>query len=152
MKCQDIETILIDASGERLPPEKTETVSSHLLKCPECRRLQKDLETMRKALRQAQFPSPPAAIIRETRALCLEEFKKRSLPLLPAYIWAVLLLITVLTGIILVPLVENFSLEPPLNFQTLTVIGLLIQNITMLLFSPLLIQHFRPVRREEERG
>jgi hypothetical protein len=109
----------------------------------------RDLETIRRGMAAVPQPQLSRLVDEETRAICRQEASSRSadpLPLparwrsfpIPRLIWAAIPVLIVLTA-----LVMAFGLEDLLNesesLTAATFIALILQNVAMLVFAPILI-------------
>ena len=102
--------------------------------------LEDDLGEIRTHLHAVPIQMPSDAFFEKTRALCHARLAR---PPIPRYIWAAFGALLFLSGILISPLAREVSLDQPLSFPTIGVLILLLQNLLMLFFTPVLIQKFR---------
>lgn len=154
MSCRKIERWIIESSEGDLSPEKLSELQQHLSQCTKCARFEEDLQKMRIGLNQLPPPLPSLELERRTRLICQTSLishkkleRKATLPFpltpLPKTIWAALILITILTLIWALPSLKQFPLDQTSSFRAWMVLGIIIQNVTMLILSPLLLRQHR---------
>jgi hypothetical protein len=119
---------------------KCKDVKSKTAKESEIASLEDDLSEIRSHLHQSPIPMPPDEFFEHTRALCHARLAR---PPIPKSIWMAFGALLILSGILMSPLARDVSLEQPLSFPTIGVLILLLQNLLMLFFTPVLIQKFR---------
>ena len=158
MKCKDIERLVIESSKDELSAEDLSRIKQHILHCSKCVQLEDDLKKIRTFLKKTVRPAPPVELVRKTQLICHAEIKAfkagvkknsglSSSRLIPKYMWAALIMLITLTVILFSPLLTEFNLEPPLSFQAVVVLFLMIQNAGMLFFTPVLIRKYRSTNR-----
>jgi hypothetical protein len=154
MSCRKMEKWIIESSEEDLSPEKLSELRQHLSHCTRCARFKEDLQKIRIGLNELPSPLPSVELERRTRLMCqtaLNHLKKAErkatllIPLspLPKTVWAALILIIILTSIWALPSLKQFPLDQTSSFHAWMVLGIIIQNVTMLIFSPLLLRKHR---------
>ena len=154
MKCKDIETLIIESSGEFRDLDERETVFSHIEQCRRCSRLKEEMENMRSHLQQDTKPNLPEDLDKATYLKCLNELhslqnnKKKSglqqqIHSIPIYMKIVFVSLLVLTVFWIFPIFKDFGLAGD-SLSVPTIFGLfwIIQNVMMLLFAPLLIRRY----------
>jgi hypothetical protein len=102
--------------------------------------LEDDLEEIRTHLQEVQIPMPSDEFFEQTRSLCHAKLGRSSIPY---FIWAAFAALLILTGILMLPLAREIGLDQPLSLPTIGVLILVLQNLVMLFFTPVLIQKFR---------
>lgn len=161
MKCRDVERELVLRSDEIPNGEVRKALRAHLEACPCCASIANEIERLRRAVPGSGGIPPvlPAALLEETRRLCHERIKAREAnPVRPASrlngafrrippaVWATTAGLLLLTAFILVPFFGEVLLSEPLSYISWVGLGFVVQNVLMLLASPLL---FRRVRGAE---
>ena len=163
MKCKDIERLVIESSKDEWSTEELSQIKQHTQHCLKCARLEDDLKKIRIFLTKKADSAPPDELVRKTRLMCHAEIKAvkagvtkisrlSSYRLVPKHIWAALVSLILLTVVLLTTLLTDFNLEPPLSFQTIVVLFLMIQNAGMLFFAPVLIRKYRSTSRDLVNG
>lgn len=147
MNCEDIAILL--SSDEDLDQKKRKEVERHLSRCERCAAFASDLQKIRNHLQSVPIPMPSHEFFEQTRSLCHARMKRSSIP---KYIWAALAALLVLTGILVLPLAREIGLDQPLSFPTIGVLILILQNLLMLFFTPVLIQKFRFGKKDPTNG
>jgi hypothetical protein len=102
--------------------------------------LEDDLSEIRTHLQEVQIPMPSNEFFEQTRFLCHAKLER---PSVPKFIWAAFGTLLILSGILMSPLAREIGPDQPLSFPTIGVLILLLQNLLMLFFAPVLIQKFR---------
>ena len=107
--------------------------------------LEDDLSAIRPYLGRMPVSMPSDDFFEQTRSLCHARLKRSSIP---RFIWAALAALLILTAILMLPLAKEIMVDRPLSFPALGVLILVIQNLLMLFFAPVLIQKFRLRKRD----
>jgi hypothetical protein len=102
--------------------------------------LEDDLKEIRTHLREMPFPMPSDEFFEQTRSLCHAKLGRSSIP---KVIWAAFAALLCLTGTLMLPLGREIGLNQPLSLPTIGVLILVLQNLLMLFFTPVLIQKFK---------
>jgi hypothetical protein len=102
--------------------------------------LEDDLSEIRTHLQEVPIPMPSNEFFEQTRSLCHAKLGRSSIP---KFIWAAFGALLILTGILMLPLAREIGLDQPLSFPVIGVLILVLQNLLMLFFTPVLIQKFR---------
>lgn len=140
MKCKVVERMMMDFSEEDLGRDQKEEMQHHLSHCARCARLEDDLRKIRLHLQKMPPRIPSEEFLERTRNLC---HAKLSAPSIPKFIWGAFAALLGLTGVLTLPLARELMQDQPLSFPTISIIILMIQNLVMLFFAPVLIQRFR---------
>jgi hypothetical protein len=111
--------------------------------------LEDDLQKIRTHLQDVPIPMPSDEFFEQTRSLCHARLKRSSIPKL---IWAAFAALLLLTGILMLPLGREIGLDQPLSLPTIGVLILLLQNLLMLFFTPVLVQRFKVRKKEPMNG
>lgn len=149
MKCKDVEHLLLDFSPEDLGQETLEKMRQHISRCAVCAGLEDDLRKIRFHLQEIQPQIPSGEFLERTRKLCHTHLNA---PPIPKYIWAALAALLVLTGVLMLPFAKEFLQGQPLSFPLVSMLVLMIQNLAMLLFAPVLIQRYRLRKKDAMNG
>ena len=102
--------------------------------------LEDDLSEIRTHLQEVPIQMPSDEFFEQTRSLCHARLGRSSIP---KFIWAAFGALLILTGILMLPLAREIGLDQPLSFPVICVLILVLQNLLMLFFTPVLIQKFR---------
>ena len=102
--------------------------------------LEDNLNKIRPHLQDVPIPLPSDEFFEQTRSLCHARLKRSSIP---KFIWAAFAALLFLTGILMLPLGREIGLDQPLSLPTIGVLILVLQNLLMLFFTPVLINKFR---------
>jgi hypothetical protein len=102
--------------------------------------LEDDLSEIRTHLKEVPIPMPSNEFFEQTRTLCHAKLERSSIP---KFIWAAFGALLILNGILMLPLAREIGLDQPLSFPVIGVLILVLQNLLMLFFTPVLIQKFR---------
>lgn len=107
--------------------------------------LEDDLSEIRTHLQEVPTLEPSDEFFEQTRSLCHAKLGRSSIP---KFIWAAFGALLILTGILMLPLAREIGLDQPLSFPVIGVLILVLQNLLMLFFTPVLIQKFRFRKKE----
>ena len=111
--------------------------------------LEEDLSEIRTHLQKMPIPKPSTEFFEQTRSLCHARLGRSPIP---KFIWLALAALLVLTGVLMLPLAKEIGLDQPLSFPTIAVLILVLQNLLMLFFTPVLIQKFRLRKKDLMNG
>jgi len=153
MKCKYFEKLFINAQVNELDAQAKNSMEKHVTSCRNCEKLVKDLSLIQSGLQQIQVPSPPDQLLQKTRLACHavveakgvvnEKSWLQSLSFTPKLVWIGLVLLLALTQLIASPLFPDTIENQTLSFRGAMILMLMIQNITMLFFAPLLLERLR---------
>ncbi|MBN1274388.1 MAG: zf-HC2 domain-containing protein [Candidatus Aminicenantes bacterium] len=152
MRCKDCQYLFIESSERELTEMEREKLEEHIMHCPECTRFKESLEGIRLSLRNASSPLFSQDLHEKTGRLCRENISKQR-PLflerrfspglrVPAFVWAALLFVIVLTAVLLYTGFEDLNLEEPVTWKTIALISLILQNALMLFFAPVIFRRY----------
>jgi len=145
---------MINGTDRTLSRRELDDIEQHVAQCPSCSRFREDLNRIRNGLKAPPCHEPSEELLTTTRALCYAKIEAmgvsgtgaltgdRSRPV-PKVIWAAVVTLIVLTGIIVISLLPELEIEEPLSLKTILAFTLIVQNAAMLFFAPLLIQKLR---------
>ena len=102
--------------------------------------LEEDLGEIRAHFQEAPIPMPSDEFFERTRSLCHARLVR---PSIPKIIWVAFAALLILTGTLMLPLAREIGLDQPLSLPTVGVLILILQNLLMLFFTPVLIQKVR---------
>jgi hypothetical protein len=111
--------------------------------------LEDDLSEIRTHLQDVPIPMPSDEFFEQTRSLCHAKLGRSSIP---RFIWAAFAALLILTGILMLPLAKEIGMDQPLSLPTVGVLILVLQNLLMLFFTPVLIQKFRFRKKDAMNG
>jgi len=149
MKCKDVEHLLLDYSTEDLGKDQLEKIQQHISCCASCAGLEDDLRKIRFYLQKMQPQIPSVELLEHTRKMCHAQLNA---PSIPKYIWAALAVLLVLTSVLMLPFAREFMEGKSLSFPLVSAFILMIQNLVMLFFAPVLIQRFRLRKKDAVNG
>jgi hypothetical protein len=111
--------------------------------------LEDDLSEIRTHLQEVPIPMPSDEFFEQTRSLCHAKLWSSAIP---KFIWAAFGALLILTSILMLPLAREIGLDQPLSFPVIGVLILVLQNLLMLFFTPVLIQKFRFRKKDPMNG
>lgn len=138
MNCEDIAILLL--IEDDLEQDKSQEVRLHLSQCAKCAAFSSDLQMIRTYLHEEPIQMPADEFFEKTRVLCHARIGRSSIP---KFIWIAFGILLILTGVLMLPLAREIGLDQPLSLPTIAVLILVLQNLLMLFFTPVLIQKFR---------
>lgn len=155
MKCKDIKRKIIELSGRLQDSKQLDAIHSHVEHCSKCLHLKEDVESLRSLLQRRAEPNLPEYLDKKTYQMCkseIQSFQKnrqradfqQHMQFIPIHMKVVFISLLVVMGIWLFSIFEDFGFGGE-SFSMPTIFGLflIIQNVMMLLFAPLLIRRFR---------
>ncbi len=149
MKCDDVQLWLLIMDKEDREQDKHQEIGRHLSCCSRCAALESDMQKIRDHLREVAAPKPSDEFIEKTRLLCHARLRRSSIP---KYIWIALGALLVLTGVLMLPLAREIMADRPLSFPVIGVLILVLQNLLMLFFTPVLVKKFRFQKKDLMNG
>lgn len=138
MNCDDVEKLL--TGEDNLGQDERQEIEGHISRCSGCASLESDLQKIRHHLQEVSIPMPSGEFFEKTRVLCHARLRRSSIP---KYIWIALGALLILTGVLMLPLAKEIMADRPLSFPVIGVLILVLQNLLMLFFTPVLIKKFR---------
>lgn len=149
MRCREVEHLLCDGSVGDLGKDQLEEVQEHISGCEQCACLEDDLRKIRFHLQRMQSQIPSVELLERTRSIC---HARLNAPSIPKYIWAALVALLGLTGVLMLPFAKELIQGQPLSFPMVSVFVMMIQNLAMLFFAPVVIQRFRLRKKDAMNG
>ncbi len=154
MFCKNIQQWIIESSERNLRKEQLLKIEQHVSNCKRCADFEENLNNLRNRLKNTAQPDLPSQLFTQTWNHCMEEIasprtSEREISRLsffapiPKTIWIAILALTVLTGMVLYWGFKDFSLSETLSFPSAAILTLLLQNVTMLVFAPILLDWIR---------
>jgi len=158
MRCKNIERLIIASWDEDLSSEELKAIEQHVGLCAHCSRFREELGKIRTGVKVMPTPELSPDLAENTRLRCYAEMKKQqeaarekrssqtlSRPI-PIYVWATLFVLTLLTMVIILPVIKEIRFDQAMSFKAAAVLTLIIQNAVMLFFVPILIRKYRSKR------
>ncbi|HEX9973591.1 MAG TPA: hypothetical protein VGD14_16080, partial [bacterium] len=151
MKCKQAEQWIIELSQTGLDPEIKNKLDHHVLHCSKCSAFKKDFDNIQKATHKIKTVTPSAELLEKTIALCQDELaeQKESQAFgkfrpkttnVPKFVWISFGMLFILTIAWAVPVIKEALETHTITRQSIIVIILMIQNLVMLIFSPVLLR------------
>jgi len=145
---------MINGTDRILSRRELDDIEQHVVQCPSCSCFREDLNKIRNGLKAPPCHEPSEELLTATRARCyakMEAMRVSGTGVLPGsrfrpvpkIIWAAVVALVVLTGIIVISLLPGLEIEEPLSLKTILAFTLIVQNAAMLFFAPVLIQKLR---------
>jgi anti-sigma factor RsiW len=148
--CGDIERLILDGEGRELAPGERALVEDHLGTCARCRGFAADRDLIRGEAGAVGWPALPDELDRRTRRLLRESATGPRPTVAPAWLLAVLAIVTIVTGIGLAAALADVSPEATLADLSpagLAAVIIIVQNALTLLFAPVVLRTVRARRR-----
>ena len=161
MKCKQIEKLIVDTPQGELDSHTKEAIANHVSSCAKCNRFADNTTWMRNKLSSLECESPPDYLLQRTKSLChLELETKLTLdqkavlqnPHIPKWIWILFFIVLALMQIFIVPLFIENTMAQDLNIHWFLALMMIIQNMTMLFLSPVLLSRFKVRNRMVKLG
>lgn len=151
MRCKQAEQLIIASSDTTLEPKIRTKLDIHVSGCAKCAGFQKDLAEILTHLHRLPARVPADLLSEPTRAQCHAELSRQNESVAQAgndtmsetasrWLLMALIGLAVLTAIVAVPIVSDFLRH--YSIPNYAIIGaiVLIQNVLMLLFAPVLLR------------
>lgn len=161
MKCKQIEKLIIHTSEAELDSHTNETIVNHLSMCAKCKCFANHINWIRNKLSSLECESPPDHLVQRTKSLChieletklaLEQKAVLQNPHIPKFVWILFFIVLALIQIFVVPSFIENTINQDLNFQWFVGFFIIIQNMTMLLFAPVLLNRLKIRNRFSKLG
>jgi hypothetical protein len=109
---------------------------------------QKDLEFIRSHLKKMPKPEPSHELFENTRSLCHQKLSGSALsPRIPRFIWTALAVNVILIAFLMLPFTKALLSGQPLSPMEVGGMIVMIQNLVMLFFAPVIIKKYKTKNR-----
>ncbi len=152
MKCKQIEKLIIDTPEGELDAHTKEIIANHLSTCAKCKCFAENMHWIRNKLSSLECEPPPDHLVQRTKSLChielgtkwaLHENTVLQNPHIPKWVWTSFFIVLALMQLFVVPLFIENTMAQNLNFQWFVGLIIIIQNMTMLFFAPVLLSQLK---------
>ena len=162
MDCKDIKRKIVEGSENSLSGFEEASILDHVQNCAECARFQEETMKIREYIDLAAGPALPIELDLKTRAVC-HNWLDRTAALkhdtgtgihaaIPKLIWGALFALILITGFIALPFFKELRSDGPLSYQSFFVFTLMVQNVVMLFFAPVIIRKHKTRENMIEMG
>lgn len=153
MNCKQLKKLLID-NAEDIKSGKDAEVEAHVSTCTECEQFYSSLMSIRDSVNNAKYPVLPNKLANKTLNQCHKKLllKKNknftsqlwvNYHMVPQIVWIAIAIVIVLTISWVFPRIAEAVKNQNFTYYTGWIVILLIQNIVMLIFTPLLLHQFK---------
>lgn len=152
MKCKQIEKLIIDTPEGKLDSHTKEIIANHLSTCAKCKCFADNMDWMRNQLSSLECESPPDYLLQRTTSLCHIELETKLAldqktvpqnPHIPKWVWMLFFIVLALMQLFVVPSFIENTMVQNISFQWFVGLIIIIQNMTMLFFTPVLLSRFK---------
>ena len=154
MKCKQAEKLIIELSQTGLDPAIKAELDAHVFDCPKCTSFREKFQMIHQGIDEIKYPDPSTAILEKTIALCHDELIEQDeiygfekyhpetirIPRFVWYAFGMLLILTVAWG---VPVIREVVKSQIITRQAIMVLTVIVQNLMMLIFSPVLLRRLK---------
>jgi predicted anti-sigma-YlaC factor YlaD len=154
LRCQDIESLLLEGEDRALAAGERRLVEEHLLGCEHCRGFAADRKLIREELAAVRWPTPPDELVLKTRRM-LGEVSPAARAVPPAWVLVALAAVVIVTSVWLafsLPEITPDTTLADLPFAARVAILVIVQNALMLFCAPVVLRTTRARRSELERA
>lgn len=151
MKCKQAEKLIINS--QEMNASKKIELENHLKSCPNCSNFMKRFNSITNGSKRLTTIEPSDLLVQTTVEYCHSELSQKNqvvsifvqskIPT-PTFIWAAIIAILTVSIIWFFPILKDFLQKNIIYDQTVWIFVIIIQNIIMLLFSPLIINKLKP--------
>jgi predicted anti-sigma-YlaC factor YlaD len=147
MKCNYIQNLIIE-NTDVTDPKQNSIVDKHLAQCDKCAKFAKNTAQTRRFIRNIELFEPPSYLIDSTMKRCNNVLSgqrenlvntKNMLSRTPRFLWIILTLLISLTLLWFFALIKADGTSAVTASHIAWAIIILIQNVIMLLLTPLLL-------------
>ena len=149
MRCRDVERLIIGTSKPEPGAEDRLAVEDHVKQCSKCADLLCDWQDLQGNLKSTTGPHVSAELDERVRALCHAELDSlpvrhigsgfRITPKIPWFVYAALAVLAFLTVVVLAPGAEALFRTYKITSETTLAFVLILQNVLMLFFAPIVL-------------
>ena len=151
MKCKQAEKLIIELSQTGLDPAIKAELDAHVFDCPKCTSFREKLHTIHRGIDEIKHPDPSIVLLDRTIALChdelieqdeiyvVEKYHPEAIQI-PKFVWYAFGMLLILTVAWAVPVLKEVLKSQTITRQGIMVVTVIIQNLMMLIFSPVLLR------------
>ncbi len=158
MQCHELEKLVLGLTAGKSDPRVQTEMQAHLANCPKCSQFYQNYIHLQQQIKSQLSILTPASLVQKTVAVCHQELDRVPLasafrPMatvqwwLPRVITVILWLITMLGLLWILPVISNLVQNTRLTWQVCGLIGVILQNLITLLFLPVILKRYNPVRK-----
>jgi len=151
MRCKKVEKLIIEASQTEIDPKIRDEIEAHVMTCQNCAAFREKLIEIRENINGLKSPVPTEQIIERTKALCHNEMIKQGestvekrypakIISIPKFVWITFGALLILTIIWAIPVLRELIETKVITRQAILIAIIFVQNLMMLLFSPVLLR------------
>ncbi len=152
MNCLEVENLFVESSVLDLDEKTKYELSAHLSTCTKCARVYQAISLVRNYLDKSTTITPSEELEKQTLELCHEQLAAHvttsEYPLsryninIPKRIWLIFVLLLSLSVFWVFSVFLTNNLPDILSIQNTWVLVMMVQNIIMLILSPLLFKNY----------
>jgi hypothetical protein len=151
MKCNQAEKLIIELSQTWLDPAIKAELDAHVLDCPKCTSFREKFQMIQQGIDKIKHPDPSLALLDRTIAFChdeligqdeihvVEKYHSEAIRI-PKFVWIAFGALLIFTIAWAVPVIKEAVKYQVFTRQAIIVIIMIIQNLMMLIFSPVLLR------------
>ena len=151
MKCKQAEKLIIELSQTWLDPAIKAELDAHVFDCPKCSSFREKFHTIHRGIDEIKHPDPSIVLLDRTIALChdelieqdeiyvVEKYHPEAIQI-PKFVWYAFGMLLILTVAWAVPVLKEVLKSQTITRQGIMVVTVIIQNLMMLIFSPVLLR------------
>lgn len=154
MKCNQAEKLIIELSATRLDPAIKAELDAHVFDCPKCTSFREKLHKIQQSIGKIKHPDPSNELLDRTIALCHDELVEQGEIYgfakyhpegirIPKFVWYAFGILLILTAGWAVPVLREVVKSRTVTQQAIMVLTVIIQNLLMLIFSPVLLRRLK---------
>ncbi len=151
MKCKQIEKAIIDSFEEKGVIALSDEIKNHIEQCEDCAGFIKNYQHSKTHFEVLPQPKPSESLVETTLAVCYEELamaEKVAAPpqqklKTPLFIWVMFVFSIVMTILWAIPVLNDYANDQVVTNNLVWLSVIVIQNVLMLFFSPVLLRRFR---------
>jgi anti-sigma factor RsiW len=155
MRCKNVERLIIEATDRKLNDREKTAIEEHTEKCAVCASFQTSFGDIRSAVKNIPVPQLDPDLEEKTWAMCHREicslrafdrskYSRIRRSNIPALVWGALVSLTILTAVIVVPQVKDYSFDQSMTFANIVGLSMILQNAVMLILTPLIMRKYHP--------
>jgi len=149
MRCKQAEKLIIELSQTELDSDIKSELDTHVLNCAKCASFRENLQMIHQGIKKIKAPDPSQDLLEKTGAFChseiigqAESFHRATIKT-PKFVWVACGALLILTIAWAVPVLKEVVKSQIITRQAILIITIIVQNLIMLLFSPVLLRRLK---------
>jgi predicted anti-sigma-YlaC factor YlaD len=154
MRCREIRKMLALRALGALAPDVRGKIETHLKSCAQCKDFSDDVSQLRRELKNVSIPPLSSDLDLRTRKACRrlisERVHKPASARTPKWIMLAPVVLILLSCAFFLALQDSMDIFKPRSFGYAVLYTVLLENLIMIVFSPLIIRIYKQKKRRQD--